>query len=185
LSLLDAASIFCFNARGHSNHLAEVAVNPLLIAALLVLMLTVPAPAQVRVDIGVHLPSPPSLVIVPGTPVYYAPQAPANVFLYGHQYWAFANGGWYTGPNWTGPWVVVEPAVVPVPILRVPVRYYSAPPGHWRGWAPGAPPRWDTHYGRGWHESASERDWREREEHWDRGKHKGRDGDRGKGHDKK
>lgn len=160
-------------------------MNPLLIAALLVLMLTVPAPAQVRVDIGVHLPSPPSLVIVPGTPVYYAPQAPANVFLYGHQYWAFANGGWYTGPNWTGPWVVVEPAVVPVPILRVPVRYYSAPPGHWRGWAPGAPPRWDTHYGRGWHESASERDWREREEHWDRGKHKGRDGDRGKGHDKK
>ena len=150
-------------------------MNPLLIAALLVLMLTVPAPAQVRVDIGVHLPSPPSLVIVPGTPVYYAPQAPANVFLYGHQYWAFANGGWYTGPNWTGPWVVVEPAVVPVPILRVPVRYYSAPPGHWRGWAPGAPPRWDTHYGRGWHESASERDWREREERWDRGK----------GHDKK
>jgi hypothetical protein len=163
----------------------EVGVNPLLIAALLVLLLTVPAPAQVRVDIGIHLPSPPSLVIVPGTPVYYAPQAPANVFLYGHQYWAFNNGGWYTGPNWTGPWVVVEPAVVPVPVLRVPVRYYPAPPGHWRGWAPGAPPRWEKHYGRGWHESASERNWREREEHWDRDKHKGHDGDRGKGHDKK
>src|SRR3954469_7779451 len=119
----------------HSNHLTEVPLNPLLIAALLVLVLAVPAPAQVRLDIGIHLPAPPSLVVVPGTPVYYAPQAPANVFLYGHQYWAFTNSGWYAGPNWNGPWAVVEPAVVPVPVLRVPVRYYRVPPGHWRGWA--------------------------------------------------
>jgi len=68
-------------------------------------------------------------------------------------------------------------------VLRVPVRYYPVPPGHWRGWAPAAPPRWDAHYGRGWRESSSERDWREREEHWDRGKHEGHA--RGRGHDKK
>src|SRR2546423_7079755 len=130
----------------HSNDLTEVPVNPLLIAALLVLAVVVPAPAQVRVDIGVNLPGPPSLVVVPGTPVYYAPQAPANVFLYGHQYWAFTNAGWHVGPNWNGPWAVVEPTYVPVPVLRVPVAYYPAPPGHWRGWprAP-APPSGAPH----------------------------------------
>ena len=160
-------------------------MKPLLAAVVLVLTLTVPARAQVRVDIGINLPGPPSLIVVPGTPVYYAPQAPANVFLYGHQYWAFSNGGWYAGPSWSGPWAVVEPAFVPVPVLRVPVQYYRVPPGHWKGWARTAPPRWDGHYGRSWHETSAERDWREREEHWDRGKHKGHDGNRGKGHDKK
>jgi len=158
-------------------------VTPLLVAIALVVTLAVPAAAQVRVDIGINLPAPPALVVVPGAPVYYAPQAPANVFLYGHQYWAFTNGGWYVGPNWNGPWAVVEPAYVPVPVLRVPVAYYPRPPGQWRGWQRTAPPHWDPHYGRGWQETASERDWREREEHWDRGKHEGRE--HGKGHDKK
>jgi len=158
-------------------------VKPLLTVMLLSLLGVVPVPAQVRVDIGINLPAPPSLVIVPGTPVYYAPRAPSNVFLYGHQYYAFANGGWYVGPNWNGPWVVVEPALVPVPVLRVPVRYYPVPPPQWRGWARAAPPHWDAHYGRNWRESSSERDWREREEHWDRGRHEGRE--RGHGHDKK
>ena len=162
-------------------------MKPLLIAVAIVAVLAAPAPAQVRVDIGINLPGPPSLVVVPGTPVYYAPQAPANVFLYGHQYWAFTNGGWYAGPNWNGPWVVVQPAYVPVPVLRVPVAYYRVPPGHWKSWQRGAPPRWEAQYGRGWQETASERDWREKEERWDRGKHKGRDKDhdRGRGHDKK
>lgn len=154
----------------------------LLVAVALTVGLNIPATAQVRVDIGIHLPAPPSLIVVPGTSVYYAPRAPANVFLYGHQYWAFTNAGWYVGPNWNGPWAVVEPALVPVPVLRVPVAYYPAPPRQWRGWARNAPPRWEPHYGRGWNENASERDWREREERWDHGKHEGHE--RGRGHDK-
>src|SRR5439155_21721543 len=62
--------------------------------------------AQVRVDIGIQLPAPPAFVVIPGMPVYYAPSAPANVFLYGHQYWAFQGGGWYFGQSWNGPWAV-------------------------------------------------------------------------------
>jgi hypothetical protein len=157
-------------------------VKPLFIAAVVV-ALVAPASAQVRVDIGVNLPSPPSLVVVPGTPVYTAVHAPANVFMYGHQYWVFTSNGWHVGPNWNGPWASVEPAYVPVPVLRVPVRYYAVPPAQWRGWKRDAPPHWDAHYGREWHEAAHERDWREREEHWDRGRHEGPD--RGRGHDKK
>jgi hypothetical protein len=125
-----------------------------------------PAQAQVHVNIGIQLPGPPTLVVIPGTPVYYAPAAPANVFFYGNQYWIFVNGAWYVGPTWNGPWAFVEPVYVPVPILRVPVRFYPAPPPQWRGWAREAPPPWERHFGREWREEAHERAWREREEHW-------------------
>ena len=127
-----------------------------------------PALAQVHVDIGINLPGPPALVVVPGVPVYYAPRAPANVFFYANQYWAFASGGWYVGPAWNGPWVVVGPGYVPAPILRVPVRYYPVPPPQWRGWHREGPPQWEAHYGREWREEAHERNWREHEERWDK-----------------
>ncbi len=94
----------------------------LMLGALLVAAVAVPVHAQVRVgvNIGIQLPGPPALVVVPGTPVYYAPSAPANVFFYAHQYWVFANGGWYVGPTWNGPWGVVEPMYIPPPILQLP-----------------------------------------------------------------
>jgi hypothetical protein len=153
----------------------------LMLAALILVAAAVPARAEVRVDIGINLPGPPAFAIIPGAPVYYAPQAPANIFFYSHQYWAFHGNGWYVGPTWNGPWAVVEPFYVPAPILRVPVRYYHAPPAHWRGWTHGAPPRWDTHWGRDWREAAHEREWREREERWER-KHDDRQGDGSRGH---
>ena len=145
-------------------------MKPVILAAL-VLAAAAPARAQVRVgvDIGIQLPGPPALVVVPGVPVYYAPRAPANVFFYAHQYWAFVDGGWYVGPNWNGPWAVVEPAYVPAPILKVPVRYYTAPPPPWKGWRRDAPPQWGTRYGREWREAAHERGWREREEPYTHG----------------
>ena len=161
----------------------------LILAAVIVLALAVPAHAQVRVDIGIRLPGPPVLAVVPGTPVYYAPRAPANVFFYGHQYWVFHGNGWYAGPTWNGPWVVVDPGYLPAPILRVPVRYYHVPPPVWHGWRRDAPPRWDGHWGREWHEAAHERSWREREEQWEHRKHDGKHDDdrgkRGRGHDKR
>ena len=142
----------------------------LVLGALLVAAVAAPAPAQVRVgvDIGIRLPGPPALVVVPGGPVYYAPRAPANIFFYSHNYWVFTDGGWYVGPTWNGPWSVVEPAYVPRPILQVPVRYYHAPPPPWKHWQREGPPRWDPPYGRAWREEARERDWREREERWGR-----------------
>ena len=54
----------------------------LVLVALLATTIAVPAHAQVRVgiDIGIQLPAPPPLVVIPESPVYYAPSAPANVF---------------------------------------------------------------------------------------------------------
>ena len=70
--------------------------------------------AQVSVSIGINLPAPPSFVIVPGTPVAYAPAVPANYFFYGSQYYVFGNGIWHVGPTYNGPWVVVAPEYIPL-----------------------------------------------------------------------
>ena len=140
-------------------------IRVLIALALLVTAFAAPVQAQIGIDIGIHLPGPPALFVVQGSPVYYAPSAPANVFFYAHQYWVFSNG-WYVGPTWNGPWAFVEPPYVPGPLLQVPVAYYSVPPPHWREWRREGPPRWEAHSGREWHEEAHERDWREREEHW-------------------
>lgn len=144
------------------------------LVALLVLILSGPADAQVHVDIGIHLPAPPQLVIVPGLPaVHYAPAAPANFFFYGGQYWVFVNGAWHVSPRHDGPWILVAPQFVPRPILLVPVRYYRVPPGHWQQWRHEAPPRWEHEWGREW---ADKRAWKGRDD--DRGD------DRGEGHTK-
>jgi hypothetical protein len=104
----------------------------------------------VSVNIGINLPTPPSLVIVPGTPVAYAPALPANYFSYGGQYYVFSSNAWYVAPRYNGPWVVVSPAYVPLPILSVPVRYYRVAPPHWKQWRREAPPRWDPTWGGSW-----------------------------------
>ena len=128
--------------------------------ALIALAFASPASAQVHVDIGIHLPVPPPLVIVPGVPsVQYAPAAQGNVFFYSGQYWVFASGGWHVSRRHDGPWVVVAPQFVPRPVLLVPVRYYHVPPGHWKQWRHEGPPHWDHEWGPGW---AEKRGWKDR-----------------------
>jgi hypothetical protein len=69
-------------------------VKRLVLGSLIVIAMALStAHAQVRIDIGIQLPGPPGLVVIPGMPVYYAPRASANLFFYAHQYWAFSNGG--------------------------------------------------------------------------------------------
>ena len=158
------------------------------LATLIAVAVAAPAHAQVQVNVGISLPGPPTLAVIPSAPVYYAPRAPANVFFYANQYWLFHANGWHAGPTWNGPWVAVDPVYVPVPVLRVPVRYYAVRPGHWKGWRVESPPRWDAHWGREWREAAHERDWREREERWKHDKHDDdkHDGKKhGRGHDKR
>jgi hypothetical protein len=132
--------------------------------------------AQVSVNIGINLPAPPALVPVPGTALMYAPGLTANYFFYGGAYYVFANGGWYVGRGHNGPWALVAPALVPRPILVVPVRYYRVPPPAWRGWRAEAPPHWEPHWGQRWEEHRPV----ERAEH--REESRGPGGDRGDRH---
>src|ERR1700687_1003251 len=99
---------------------------------------------------GINLPLFPDLVPVPGYPVYYAPQVNGNYFFYDGMYWVYQDDYWYASSWYNGPWALVEPEVVPLFILRVPVRYYRQPPVYFRGWQSNAAPRWGKHWGRGW-----------------------------------
>ncbi len=118
-----------------------------LIALCLVVLSAIAVPAQIsigiglpNVSIGINIPLYPDLVPVPGYPVYYAPQVSANYFFYDGMYWIFHSDNWYASSWYNGPWGLVNPAYVPVFILRIPVRYYVRPPAYFRGWRYDAPP---------------------------------------------
>jgi hypothetical protein len=148
------------------------------IVVLLASVLASPVHAQVQVNIGISLPAPPPLVVIPEVrTVQYAPSVSANLFFYDRQYWAFVNGGWHVSVRVDGPWIVVAPVYVPRPVLLVPVTYYRVPPGHWKQWHRQAPPRWGHEWGREW---AAKREWKDRDDDADRGKGPDRDDDRGK-----
>ncbi len=125
-----------------------------------------PAWAQVSVriglpsiDIGINLRLYPELVPVPGYPVYYAPQMDSNYFFYDGMYWVFQGDDWYASSWYNGPWSLVEQDLVPVFVLRIPVRYYRQSPVYFRGWRPDAPPRWGERWGN---------DWQQRHQGWDK-----------------
>jgi len=117
------------------------------------------APAQVSVSIGINVPVYPRLAAVPGYPVYYAPGLHANYFFFDGLYWVFQGDHWYMSSWYNGPWDAVAPAYVPYHLLRVPVRYYRAPPPYFGGWQRAAPPRWGQHWGP---------QWEQRHRGWDR-----------------
>ena len=128
-----------------------------LIGLSLMMVSATSAPAQVSisiglpsVSIGINLPLYPELVLVPGYPVYYAPNLDTNYFFYDGMYWVYLNDNWYASTWYNGPWGIVGPEVVPLYILRIPVRYYRQPPLYFRGWQTNAPPRWGQRWGRDW-----------------------------------
>jgi hypothetical protein len=112
-----------------------------------------------NVSIGINLPVYPELVVVPGYPVYYAPQLDENFFFYDGMYWVYQNDNWYASSWYNGPWGLVDPETVPEFVLRIPVRYYRQPPAFFFGWQSDAPPRWGDHWGG---------DWEQRRSGWDR-----------------
>lgn len=107
------------------------------------------------ISIGINMPVYPELVQVPGYPVYYAPRQNSNFFFYDGMYWVYQGDNWYASSWYDGPWGMVSPAFVPLFVLRIPVRYYRAPPAYFRGWRPDAPPRWGDHWGREWERDRS------------------------------
>jgi hypothetical protein len=118
--------------------------------------------ADVQVSIGIDVPIYPELVVVPGYPVYYAPQLESNYFFYDGLYWVFQEDNWYESSWYNGPWWLVDPEDVPQFILRVPVSYYRRPPTFFFGWTAVSAPRWGEHWGR---------DWEQRRSGWDRWDH--------------
>jgi len=107
------------------------------------------------VSIGINVGSYPEFVRVPDYPVYYAPHLGFNFFFYDGLYWAYHGDIWYASHWYNGPWGRADHYAVPYFILRVPVRYYRAPPPYFHGWHRDAPPRWGHHWGPQWQERRS------------------------------
>jgi hypothetical protein len=107
------------------------------------------------VNIGINFPLYPELVQVPDYPVYYAPRLNSNYFFYDGMYWVYQGDDWYASSWYNGPWGLVSPEVVPLFVLRIPVRYYRNPPRYFRGWQSDAPPRWGEHWGNQWEQHRS------------------------------
>ncbi|MFC5526234.1 hypothetical protein ACFPPA_10820 [Rhodanobacter ginsengisoli] len=107
------------------------------------------------VSLGFVMSTYPTLVRIPGYPVYYDPRVDANYFFYDGLYWVFWDDNWYSSTWYDGPWDLVPPAYVPLFVLRVPVRYYRRPPVYFRGWRYDAAPRWGDHWGRDWERQRS------------------------------
>lgn len=131
--------------------------RPLLVAMLLLLGPASSTQAQFSFDIGLpninigfNMGSYPQLVLIPGSPVYYAPRLDTNFFFYDGLYWVYRDDDWFSSSWYNGPWEYVAPQYVPLFVLRVPVRYYRQPPQYFRGWRADAPPRWGQHWGRDW-----------------------------------
>lgn len=128
----------------------------------LLLCTTASVAVMADVSIGINLELYPHLVNVPGYPVYYAPDMDSNYFFYDGRYWVYTEDNWYASSWYNGPWEFVDPELVPLYVLRVPVRYYRQPPMYFRGWSAYSSPRWNEHWGNDW--SEHHRDW----DHWDR-----------------
>ncbi len=107
------------------------------------------------VSIGFVMSMYPTLVRIPGYPVYYDPRADSNYFFYDGLYWVYQDDNWYSSTWYNGPWDMIPPAYVPAFLLRVPVRYYRHPPAYFRGWRSEAAPRWGEHWGRDWERQRS------------------------------
>ena len=85
------------------------------------------------------LPAPPAVVVVPNSPVSYAPSVDFNLFVYGGRYYTFHDGSWFHAHNHRGPWVFLATERVPKPVVGVPGSYYKIPPGHAKKMARPAP----------------------------------------------
>jgi hypothetical protein len=101
------------------------------------------------VSLDISIGSRPPLVVVPGSPVYYAPRLNYNYFAYGGRFYVYQSDTWFTATAYNGPWVAIGLQRVPRPVLAVPVQYYKVPPGHWK--KKQGPPPWASAKGHAKH----------------------------------
>ncbi len=110
------------------------------------------------------VPSPPPMVVIPGTYVYVAPDIGVDILFYHGSWYRPHEGRWYGARSYNGPWVYLAPARVPRVLLELPPGYRRVPPGYRRitygdmqkNWK-----RWERerywHKDRGWREGGRER----------------------------
>jgi hypothetical protein len=111
--------------------------------------------ASAQVSLSISIGAYPSMMAIPGYPVYYAPGLDYNFFFYDGLYWIYQDDNWYSSTWYNGPWDSVGAFSVPIFMLQVPVRYYRRPPVFFRGWQGDDAPHWGDHWGRSWSQQRS------------------------------
>ena len=96
-------------------------------------------------------PVPPPLAVIPGTYVYTAPDAAADIIFYQGAWYRPHGGLWFMASGYNGPWRTLSAERVPRALVGLPPNVRRVPPGHER-----------MAFGH------VERNWRrwEREQHW-------------------
>lgn len=120
-----------------------------------------PVLAEVNVNIGIGIPaapplvipSPPPVVVIPNTYVYFAPDVQVDLFFYRGYWYRPHQGRWYRAMDHNGPWNFIETVRVPSILVHLPSNYRHVAPGHER-----------IPYG---HLKKNWKTW-EKERHWDK-----------------
>ena len=81
---------------------------------------------------AVVISEPPAVVLIPGTPVYYAPDVGIDLFFYSGRWYRKHNGYWYRATYYNGPWAYMSAQRVPTVLVHLPPDYYNVLPGHQR-----------------------------------------------------
>ena len=76
------------------------------------------------------VPAPPSVVLIPGTYAYFAPDVDDDLIFYGGFWYRPYRGGWYRASHYNGPWGFVNTKRVPGVLIHLPPGYRSGPHGH-------------------------------------------------------
>ncbi len=104
----------------------------------------------VNVNINIPLPSlvisgPPTMMVIPGSYVYFAPDVEADLFFYRGYWYRPYQGEWYYSVEYNGPWGRIAIGNVPTALINLPPDYRHMHPGYdrmpygmvkrnWRNW---------------------------------------------------
>lgn len=93
---------------------------------------------EINVHIGINTPppvvamSPPEVVLIPGTGVYFAPDTGFELFFYSGQWYRRHRHAWYRASTYSGAWVYLPPKRVPGVFVHLPKEYHRYYRGHRR-----------------------------------------------------
>jgi len=87
---------------------------------------------SIGINIGAPMPRvivtrPPAVYLVPGTPVYYAPEFDRELFFYSGSWYRIYDGYFYRAAYYGGPWIFMSPDRVPLVFFDFSPNYYITP----------------------------------------------------------
>lgn len=105
----------------------------ILVVAVLCLALFVPggiqkASAEVNVNVNIGPPpivvaSPPGLIRVPNSEIFFVPDPKIDVFFYDGFWWSPRGSQWYRSTVYKGPWKIINKRYVPATVYHIPKNY--------------------------------------------------------------